>query len=172
MTLENYELSTTQQTAALSPGETIVTETNDYTIVKLENGLHRKDMKYKKQMTYIPSSKEEMIELYKILNTEDNPDVTPMKKLIGEEIEILHYFTNPYQSFDDKTGGSKNGCNTTILTKDGYVATSSLTVYWTIDGLVQVFGSPSNENYTPIKVKVTETKKENGMQIGLELISV
>lgn len=152
--------------------EQVIKDTESYTIVKQVNGKYRKDMKYKKYYSLIPSNEEETIELYKILNTEDNDLVTPMKNIIGKEIEIHQVYTNPYQSFDEGTGGDTNGVTTTIYDGEGYIATSSKAVYYTVFNLFNVFGHPNDENFKPIKVKVTGTKMQNGTQINLELISV
>lgn len=153
-------------------GEEIIQDTDDFTIVKLPNGKFRKDIKYKRMYTKIPQSKEEIIELYKILNTEDNPDVTPMRDILNQEIEIHQAYTNPYQSFDEETGGNTNGVTTTIYTGEKYVATSSKSVYHTLMGLFEMFGYPNTENYEPIKVKIVGKKRENGIQINLELVSL
>lgn len=152
-------------------GEIIVQDTENFTIVKLPNGKFRKDMKYKKIYTHVPTEKAEMLALYKILNDEDNPDVAVMLNRVGSEIDILQVYTNPYQSFDEETGGNTNGVTTTIFTGKEYIATSSKSVYYTIMGLFETFGRPSDPDYTPIKVKITSRKMTNGNQIGLELIS-
>lgn len=165
---EKNELQHTTQNGLIA--EQVVSETEDHTIVKLPNGKFEKRMKYKKVYTYVPETESEMIELYKILNTQDNPDVTPMQRVVSEEFSVLQAYTNPYQSFDEETGGNTNGVTTTILTDKGYIATSSKTVYYTLLGLFDTFGYPNTENYRPIKVKVTSTKQLNGNQIGLELI--
>jgi len=175
MTQENELQNVDTQTGEIqqSPqGEVIVQDTKDYTIVKLPDGKFRKDMKYQKYYSHIPESKEDLIQLHKILNTQDDKLVTPMSKIVGETIEIHQVYTNPYESFDENTGGTSNGVTTTIFTGDKYIATSSKAVYYTIMGLFEVFGHPNIEGYSPIKVAVTGTRMQNGTQINLELVSV
>src|SRR5699024_12646841 len=117
-------------------------------------------------------SKDELIQLHKILNTHDEKQVTPMSKIVGETIEIHQVYTNQYESFDENTGGTSNGVTTTIFTGDKYIATSSKAVYYTIMGLFEVFGHPNFEVYSSIKVAVTVTRMPHGTQINLELVSV
>lgn len=171
LTTVNTETGELVQHKPLNTGEVIVQETPEYTVVKLENGKYRKDMKYKQYFTNTPTNKDEKIELYKILNTQDEKLVTPMSKLVGEEIEIHHVYTQPYTSFDEETGGNTNGVTTTIYTGSNYIATSSKSIYYTIMGLFEVFGDPTLEDYKPIKVKITGTRLQNGTQINFELVS-
>src|SRR5699024_7900089 len=97
--------------------------------------------------------------------------VTPLKNMVGKEITIKHFFTAPYQSFDEQTGNVLNGVTTTIEDTEGhYFATSSKSVYHKLQSITEAFGLPSDENYKPLKVKVTGTKRTNGVQIDLELI--
>lgn len=172
MTQSNEMTTYNEQTGEIIPtqGEVIVQDTENFTIVQLPNGKFRKDMKYKQVYTHVPTDKKEMLQLYKVLNDENNPDVATMATRVGAEIEIHQVYTNPYQSFDEETGGNTNGVTTTIFTGKEYIATSSKTVYYTVMGLFDTFGKPSDEDYTPLKVKITSRKMQNGNQIGLELI--
>ena|SRR5699024_2449061 len=151
--------------------EEVIRDTEDYTIVLQADGRYRKDMKYKKYYSLVPESKEDSIELYKILNSQDNEKVTPMAQMKNKEIEIHQVYTNPYQSFDENTGGNINGVTTTIQTKDGFIATSSKSVYYTLFQLFDVFGYPNTPDYEPIKVKVIGVRMANGTQINLELLN-
>src|SRR5699024_1156869 len=99
--------------------EEVIRDTEDYTIVLQADGRYRKDMKYKKYYSLVPESKEDSIELYKILNSQDNEKVTPMAQMKNKEIEIHQVYTNPYQSFDENTGGNINGVTTTIQLRTG-----------------------------------------------------
>lgn len=164
--LQNVDTNTGE---ILTTGEIIVQDTDKFTIVQLPDGKFRKDMKYKKYFSKVPENDKELVELYKLLNTEDNEDVTPMKFAIGKEIEIHQVYTNPYQSFDENTGGNTNGVTTTIFDGQDYFATSSKSVYHTIMNLFEVFGHPNTPEYKPIKVKIVGNKRENGIQINLEL---
>lgn len=91
--------------------------------------------------------------------------------MIDQEITVAHVFTKPYDSFDENTGKVTPMVNTTIEDVDGkYYATSSKTAYYDLLNIMKAFGSPTEENYKPLKVKITGTKREKGVQIGLTYI--
>lgn len=172
MTNELVNTETGEITTQTNNFEEIVQDTNEYTIVKTAEGKFRKDMKYRKFFSKVPETNEDLIELYNLLNSQDESLVTPMKKVTSEIIEIHQIYTNPYTSFDEDTGRNTNGVTTLIYDGERHIATSSKSVYYRVLGLFEVFGYPNSENYKPIKVQVTETKMQNGYQIDLKLISL
>lgn len=148
----------------------IVSETPEYKIVKQENGKYRKEMKYETYFSRQAETEEEKIELYKVFNDSNSDLVTPLSNMQNKEINIAHVFTQPYESFDEDTGKVFNGVTTTIESTDGsYYATSSKSVYHTIFNIMRTFGFPNDENYKPVKVEVTGIRRQNGVQIDLEL---
>lgn len=151
--------------------ELVITETEDYTIVITEDGKFKKNMKYKKFFSRIPETEEEQIELYKVFNDSDSGLVTPLRNMVGKELTVSHIFTAPYQSFNEDTGNVTNGVTTTIEDTEGnYYATSSKSVYHKLQSIMETFGNPAEESYKPLKVEVTGTKRQNGVQIDLTLI--
>lgn len=171
---EKNEIKVNEETGEIITNiqnEEIVQDTESYTIYKQTDGKFRKEMKYKKVYTRTPQTEEEMKELFKVFNAHDDDElVKPLALLRGKEFDIINFYTNPYTSFDEETGKNVNGVTTTIETENGYVATSSKSVYYTILGLVDVFGYPNTEGYKPIRVKVVGKKMENGVQINLSLV--
>lgn len=160
-----------EETGEIKQGEIVVQETNDYKIVKLEDGTFKKNMKYHEYFSRTPETEEDQIELYKVFNDTSSELVTPLKNMISKEITLQHVFIQPYQSFDESTGNVTEGVTTTIQDVEGnYYATSSKSVYYKVLGLFKTFGNPSSENYKPLKLKVTGTKRQFGVQIDLELI--
>lgn len=159
------------ETGEIAPSEIIVRETAEYQIVQLPNGKFKKNMKYQKFHSRTPETEEDQIELYKVFNDENSKLVTPMKNMIDQEITLQHVFITPYDKFDEKTGNVDTGVTCTIQATDGhYYATSSKTVYHTLKGIFQQFGNPTQPEFKPLKLKVTGTKRENGVQIDLSLI--
>lgn len=156
----------------LPTGEVVKQDNANFTIVQLPDGKHEKRMKYKSYASRIPTDRNELMELYKALKEENSDMVKTMKDLVGQTLEIQQVYTQPYESFDEQTGGSVSGVATTLLTNIGYVATSSKSVYFTIFNLMDVFGYPNTDGYEPIKVEVTSTKQPSGhYQIGLKLVT-
>lgn len=153
----------------MNVSEVIVSDTPEYTIVQTEDGKFKKNMKYEAFASRHPETQSEKIELYKVLNEDDNENVIEMKNMINKEITIEHVFINPYTSFDEDTGKNTHGVTTTIQSEGNYYVTSSKSVYYTLRNLFSTFGYPTDENYEPIKVIVTGTKQKNGVQINLKL---
>lgn len=154
----------------LNTGDTVIQDTEEFTIYKQPNGKFRKEMKYKKYFSHVPETQEEITELFKVLNTDDSENITPMARAVNKELEIHQVYTNPYQSFDETTGSNVNGVTTTIFDGNEYFVTSSKAVYYTVFNLFNVFGHPHDAEYKPIKVKITSTKMTNGHQINLSLV--
>lgn len=169
--MANVANEVNQETGEIMNTEIVVRETNDYKIVQLPDGTFKKNMKYHSYFSRQAETEEEQIELYNVFNGSDNELVTPLKNMANKEITIKHVFIQPYESFDETTGNTSNGVTTTIEDTEGhYYATSSKSVYYTIFNIMKTFGYPTDEDYKPVKVKVTGTKRQNGIQIDLELI--
>lgn len=165
------EVTADMNTGEIQPTEVVVSETQDYKIVRLPNGEFKKNMKYHEYFSRTAETEEEKIELYNVFNGSDNELVTPFNNMVGKNIQIKHVFIQPYESFDEKTGNVTDGVTTTIEDVDGnYYATSSKSVYYTVLNLMKTFGYPSDDNYKPINVEVTGTRRQNGVQIDLKLI--
>lgn len=161
------------ETGEVMNAEIVVQETDKYKIVQLPDGTFKKNMKYDQYFSRVAKTQEEKIELYKVFNDSNSELVTPFNNMVNKEITIKHVFIHPYESFDEKTGNVTDGVTTTIEDVDGsYYATSSKSVYYTILNIMNTFGYPSDENYKPVKVKVTGTKRQNGVQIDIELIGM
>lgn len=159
------------ETGEILNQEIVVQETNEYKIVKLADGTFKKNTKYRQIFTRTAETEEEKFTLYKVFNDSDSGLVTPLKNMVDKEISVAHYFTQPYESFNEKTGEVTNGVTTTIEDTEGnYYATSSKSVYHTLLSICNTFGSPSDDQYKPLKLKVTGTKRQNGIQIDLQLI--
>lgn len=151
--------------------ETIVHDTEEFTIYLQEDGKYRKEMKYREYHSHQAETEEEKKELFKVLHGQDNEKVKTMATLQGKEFEIEQAFITPYEKFDENTGRNENGVTCTLKTTDGfYIATSSKSVYYTLINMFNVFGYPHEENYQPIKVRVKGTRRENGTQIDLVLV--
>lgn len=164
---------TNELSTNLNQIETLVEETNEYSIYKTPEGKYEKRMKYSQFWSRTPETEEEMVELYSIMNEQDSELVIPFKRAIGEVLEIKHVFFNPYNSFDEETGQSTTGVTTTLETYDGkYYATSSKTVYYNLQNIFKTFGTPGTPNYLGVKVAIKSTKAKHGDQISLAVLGL
>lgn len=151
--------------------EILVEDNAKYSIYQLPNGEFEKRMKYEKLWTKVPETDDDIELYFTIFNERDSELVTPMKNAIGQVFQIANVFFNPYESFDEKTGTNENGVTTTIESVDGvFYATSSKAVYYTLQNMFDVFGTPGTNNARPITVEVTSKRLENGDQINLKLV--
>ena len=165
------EVQADLETGEILNTEIVIQETEDYKIVRTPDGKFKKNMKYKQYFSRVAETEEEQIELYNVFNDSDSELVTPFNNMVNKEITIKHVFIEPYESFDETTGNLTDGVTTTIEDVDGsYYATSSKSVYYTVLNIMKTFGYPDDENFKPVKVKVTGTKRQNGVQIDLKLI--
>lgn len=167
----NVDQHVNMETGEIMSNEIVVQETAEYKIVQLPNGKFKKNMKYKPYFSRQAETEEEQIELYKVFNDSESGLVTQLKNMVGKEITIQHFFTQPYESFDEDTGNVTDGVTTTIQDTEGnYYATSSKSVYHKLFQFAQTFGLPTDDDYKPLKVKVLGIKRTNGVQIDLSLI--
>lgn len=165
------ELMVNTQTGEVVNTEVVIQETPEYKIVQLEDGTFKKNMKYQQYFSRTAVTEDEQIELYKVFNDSESGLVTPLRNMVNKELTVSHVFIQPYESFDEKTGNLTSGVTTTIEDIDGsYYATSSKSVYYTLLNIMQTFGAPTDDNYKPVKVKVTGTPRQHGVQINLSLI--
>lgn len=151
--------------------EQVVQETDNHVISKLPDGTFKRQMKYQKYYTHVPQTQEEQVLLYKVFNSqgEENDLVTPFSNMVGRVIGIDEFYQNPFESFDEKTGLTHPGVTTTIKDGEDFFSTSSKSVYHTLRNLCEAFGYPNTPDYNKIYVKITGTKRQNGVQIDLAL---
>src|SRR5699024_6697972 len=159
------------ETGEIVNTEIVVQENEDYKIVRTPDGKFKKNMKYKEYFSRVAETEEEQIELYNVFNDSESGLVTPLKNMTGKEIVLKHVFIQPYESFDEDTGNLTDSVTTNIEDTEGnYYATSSKSVYYTVGNIMKTFGYPTDENFKPVKVLVTGTKRQNGVQIDLQLV--
>src|SRR5699024_328407 len=144
MTKNNNEVmvnNVNEETGEILPSEQIVHETQDYKVVKLDDGTFKKNMKYKEYFSRVAETEEKEIELYKLINDSYYILVTKRKNMINKEITVKHVYTLPYESFDESTGIVHDGVTTTIVDTDSsFYATSSKSVYHKIFSIMLTFG--------------------------------
>lgn len=152
--------------------EIVIRETENFIILKnVVTGKFIKKMKYHKVWTSVPETEEEQEKLFFIMNSDDDSGlVTPLKRLVGTEIQVKDFYTTPYESFNEETGENDNGVTTMIELVDGsFTATSSKSVYYT---LLQVYATfVKDGKLVPFRAKVTSTKREKGDQINITFLS-
>lgn len=151
--------------------ENIVRETDDYVIAKNEKGKFVRTVKYHDYSSLQPTTTEEKIWLFNVLNGGDQSGAIPMAEVIGSTIEVENIITREYDSVNEDTGEMMYGVLTYLITPEKKVfVTSGKAVYFTIDNLMKTFGTPDSEEWTNIKLKISSVKQQRGQQITVTLV--
>ena len=94
----------------------------------------------------------------------------PLNDCIGNKITIADVIINPYDSVNEDTGEMQYGVLTYMIDTNGeaYV-TSSKSVYYTLQNVFKVFGTPHWEEEEAVTVQVV---KKKGLQFNYTDINV
>lgn len=141
-------------------------ELNDNVYYDDKERVYKRVASYERQLLNIPES--DSVKVFNLLSGSEN--VIQLKTVVGEVIRVTGIITDPYTSVDEKTGALENGVITYMTDGASYYATSSKSVYWTLKKLVDTFGIPSD--VLSYDVEITSTKRTNGDQINLRLVSI
>src|SRR5699024_7957819 len=104
-----------EETVEILPSEQVVHETQDYKVVKIDDGSFKKNMKYKEYFSRVAETEDEKIELYKIFNDSDSSLVTQLKNIIDMEIIVKHIYILPSEYLDELTGIFDDDVTTRLL---------------------------------------------------------
>lgn len=136
-----------------------------YTVLQDADGKFFRRGKYEAWASSQPQTEEEMIQLFNIMEGQDE-EVVPMKMAVGKVLSIEDVYFNPYTSIDEDTGEEMDGVLTYIKSADTlFYATSSKTLYNTLVRAINMFGHKLN-------VKITSKKGQNGDIISCQVVSM
>lgn len=132
------------------------------------------DGKFKRTATYndfssvVAETKEQRIALMNIL---DGDEAIPMRKESGATINLVDVITRSYESVDELTGELQYGVLTYLFDKDGKVyVTSSKTVYFTLQKIMQVFGQPTYEGENVLKLEIIERPGQHNEILDIKVV--
>ena len=132
------------------------------------------DGKFKRTATYndfssvVAETKEQRIALMNIL---DGDEAIPMRKASGATINLVDVITRSYESVDELTGELQYGVLTYLFDKDGKVyVTSSKTVYFTLQKIMQVFGQPTYEGNDVLKLEIIERPGQHNEILDIKVV--
>jgi hypothetical protein len=150
--------------------ELVVRENDRYSVVKDAEGKFKRKAKYNHYTSVKTETKEEKIWLFNLFEgTEESGQ--GLKEHVGKHIEVADIITRPYDKIDEESGVEEYGVLTYLITPDrvAYV-TSSKSVYFTINNIMELFGRPSDEDWKNITVKVLTEKGANGNIIKIKVV--
>jgi hypothetical protein len=130
----------------------------NYEIIQKEDGKFARKAKYEAFSSVKAETKKEKIALLNLLEGSDE-NTNGLKDHVGKQLEVANVIFRPYDKVNEDTGEMEYGVLTYLLTPDGvpYV-TSSKSVYFSLRRIFEVFGSPDQEEWENIIIKIVQKK--------------
>jgi hypothetical protein len=146
-----------------------VREDDNYVIIKTGDKYSRK-AKYNDYSSLEAKTREEKIWLMNLLDGDEETG-NGLKEQVGKQIIVANVITRKYDKVNEETGELEYGVLTYLITPDKQVfVTSSKSVYFSINKIMDVFGKPTDEIWENITVKVIKEKGTNGDMIKIKLV--
>jgi hypothetical protein len=163
---ENQNTETENQTSL----QVIERETEDYVIMKNEEGKFVRKAKFHDYSSITAETREEKIWLLGLMQA-DEESGTGLKDCVGKQIVVENIITRRYDKINEDSGQTEYGVLTYLITpeKQAFV-TSSKNVYFSIVQIMDLFGKPTDETWENITVKVLKEKATNGDMIKIKMI--
>jgi hypothetical protein len=171
MTNQNELATQNHETEVVEPQATvIVSENENYTVIKDENGKFKRKAKFQEFSSIEPKDRKEKIWLLGLLEGNEETG-NGLKDHVGKQIEVQDIIVRPYDRIDENTGEIQEGVLTYLITPDrvAYV-TSSKTVYFSIKRMMDLFGQPNTPEWENILIKVGKKKGQNGDMITVKMV--
>lgn len=168
---KNVEVNENEVAEVQENGVSVVQRENDeFVVIKDENGKFKRKAKFKEYSSVKAETKEEKMWLLNLLEG-DEESGNGLKDHIGAEIEVANVITRTYDRINEDTGEQEYGVLTYLIAPNGVAyVTSSKTVYFSINRIMDLFGYPHEESWENIKVKVGKQKGQHGDIIKIKMI--
>jgi hypothetical protein len=170
MTETNQTTQNEIVTTENSQVDVIQSETDKYVVVKQADGKFKRKAKFEEYSSIVAKDRAEKIWLMNLLDG-DAESGNPLKQHIGKQIEIANVITRKYDKINEETGELEYGVLTYLITPDKVpYATSSKSVYFSINRMMDLFGKPTDEEWENITVQVSSSKGANGDIINIKMV--
>lgn len=145
-------------------------ETDDFVVLKDENGKFKRKAKFKDYSSVVIKDRKDKMWLVSILEG-DEESGNGLKSHVGKQIEVQNVITRTYDKINEDTGVLEYGVLTYLIDPSGIAyVTSSKSVYFTINRLMEYFGTPDSEEWENITVLVKSKKMQNGDSIEIKMV--
>ena len=129
----------------------------------MPDGKFVRKAKYAEYSSVVATTREEKMWLLNVMDSDEETGIG-LKEMVGKEFMVSDIITRPYDSIDEDTGQKIFGVLTYLITPDKKVyVTSSKSIYFSVDRLMEFIGSPHEEDWVDIKVAIGQVKMPNGM---------
>lgn len=151
-------------------GLQVISETKDFVVMKSADGKFVRRAKYNDYSSFVAESREDKMWLLNIVEGDESSG-NALSDNIGQTIEVEDIITRKYDRINEDTGEIEYGVLTYLITPDrqAYV-TSSKTVYFSINRIMELFGRPHEDLWENIKVQVGSEKGANGTIIKIKMV--
>jgi hypothetical protein len=149
---------------------TVQSETENYVILKDENGKFTRKAKFNDYSSIVAENRADKMWLLNLLEGAEGSG-NGLKEHVGKQIEVANVITRKYDKINEETGQTEYGVLTYLLTPDkvAYV-TSSKSVYFSITRMMELFGKPTDADWENIIVQVGKVKMTNGDSITIKMV--
>lgn len=149
---------------------TVVNETNDYVVLKDENGKFSRKAKFMDYSSITAETRADKMWLMNLLEGNEESG-NGLKEHVGKQIEVANVITRRYDKINEETGQTEYGVLTYLITPDKVVyVTSSKTVYFSIVRIMDLFGKPTDPDWENVIVQVGKEKGQNGDLIKIKMV--
>lgn len=158
------------QTGEIVQANQVVSETSSFVVSKTPEGKFVRRAKYEDYSSYQAESREDKLWLLNIIEGDETSGFG-LRENIGKKIVVEDIITRRYDSVNEDTGEIEYGVLTYLITpeRDAYV-TSSKTVYFSINRIMELFGRPDEDGWENITVEVGSEKGANGTIIKIRMV--
>lgn len=134
-------------------------------------GKFRRRASYKNFSSVQATTREEKIQLYKLIE-EENDLTLPLSENVWIEIDLKDVIFKTYDSVDELTGEIQAGVLTYLFDRSGKVyVTSSKSVYFSLNKIFNIFGEPTFDENNKVFIKVVKKQGRDNKFIDISLIA-
>lgn len=168
--IKNVDTETGEIVEQQYTGE-VVRETDDYVVLKDENGKFVRRAKYNDYSSFTAETRQDKIWLLNLIQGDEEEVGFPLSEHVGKTIEVEDIIIRKYDRINEDTGETEYGVLTYLITpeRDVYV-TSSKTVHFSILRIMELFGKPTDELWENIKLQVGSERGQNGTIIKVKMV--
>jgi hypothetical protein len=149
---------------------TVISQNDDYVVLQNAEGKFVRKAKFHEFSSVKAESKADKIWLMNVFEGSED-SANGLKNHVGKQIVVADIITRPYDRINEETGQQEYGVLTYLITPEKQVfVTSAKSVYFTINNIMKLFGTPSDPDWENVTIKVMKEKGTNGDMIKIKMI--
>ena len=171
MTTKNEVVNVDTETGEIVESANAVIRENDkFVVMQNSEGKFVRRAKYHDYSSFTAETREDKLWLLNVLDNDEDTG-NGLSSNVGKTIEVQDVITRSYDRINEDNGEQEFGVLTYLITPEREVfVTSSKSVYFTLDRIMDLFGRPDEDDWENIKVKVGSEKMKNGTSIKIKMV--